>query len=272
MKKIPKVIHYCWFGEKPLPEEYKNYIESWKKYMPDYQIIEWNEKNFDIRKCEFIKSAYEHKKWAFVSDYARLDIIYNNGGIYLDTDVEVIKNFDKLLSYECFMGFEVSGFINTGLGFGAVKHHPIIKENLDYYNNLRFINDDGTFNTITCPKITTEILKNKGLKISKKLQFINGVAIFPTEYFCPLNYYNGKLQITENTYSIHRYSMSWIDDNDKKWHYVMQKFEPIFGVKNSKKFIKVISFPQKFFLKIKNQGLNHTLNYYLIKFKGRRKK
>ena len=265
MAKIPKVIHYCWFGKNPIPEEYQNYINSWKRIMPDYKIIGWNESNYDINKCAFIKEAYENKKWAFVSDYARLDIIYNNGGIYLDTDVEVVKSFDDLLSYEGFMGFEESGFVATGLGFGAIKHHPIIKENLDYYNNLKFIKDDGTFNTITCPKVTTEVLIKNGLIQNKEKQNIKGIEIFPVDYFCPLNYYNGKLNITKNTYSIHRYSMSWLDKRLQKWHKVEQKLEPTFGVKGSKRIVGVLKKPGNFVSKVKKDGFKKTIKYHLKK-------
>ena len=118
---IPKVIHYCWFGHNPLPERYKEWIKSWKRYCPDYEIVEWNESNYDVTKHPYMRAAYDAKKWGFVSDYARLDIIYENGGIYLDTDVELVKNLDELLYQEGFAGVDSSGRLSTGLGFGARK-------------------------------------------------------------------------------------------------------------------------------------------------------
>ena len=123
---IPKKIHYCWFGNNPLPESVQRCIESWKKYCPGYEIIEWNEGNYNINKIPFIEKAYKEKKYAFVSDYARLDIIYNEGGIYLDTDVELIKNIDPLLEHSCFLALESCGAVATGLGFGSIKKHSFI--------------------------------------------------------------------------------------------------------------------------------------------------
>ena len=131
--KIPKKLHYCWFGGNEMPKQYKEWIDSWKKYCPDYEIIEWNESNYDITKNKYMYQAYQQKKWGFVPDYARLDIIYNHGGIYLDTDVEVRRNLDDLLYQDGFVGFERDEFVNFGSGFGAIRGLPIIKELLDYY-------------------------------------------------------------------------------------------------------------------------------------------
>ena len=124
---IPKKIHYCWFGNNSMPDEYIKYIDGWKKLCPDYSIIRWDESNYDVNKHPFISKAYKDRKWAFVSDYARLDIIYNNGGIYLDTDVQLIKNIDELRRFRAYVGFEAESFINTGLGFGAEKGNIFIK-------------------------------------------------------------------------------------------------------------------------------------------------
>ena len=136
---IPKVIHYCWFGKGKYPKIVKQCISSWERYCPDYQLKLWNEENYDINQCDFLKEAYSSKNWAFVSDYARLDIIYHEGGIYLDTDVELVKSLDDLLAYDCFLASDGSAGINTGLGFGAVRNHPTIKSMLDKYENKHFI-------------------------------------------------------------------------------------------------------------------------------------
>ncbi|HFI0315167.1 TPA: glycosyltransferase family 32 protein [Streptococcus suis] len=202
---IPKKIHYCWFGGNPLPESVKKCKESWKKFCPDYEIIEWNESNYNVHKMPFISDAYTAKKYAFVSDYARLDIIYNEGGIYLDTDVELIRPLDALLSHSAFMGMELIGEVNTGLGFGAEKYHRFIGENRDVYLKETF----NTSNLVTCVELTTNLLVTKGLEKNNSIQIIDGVTIYPMEYFCPYNMETRKTSLTENTYSIHHYDATW---------------------------------------------------------------
>lgn len=208
---IPKKIHYCWFGGNPLPKEAKKCIESWKKYCPDYEIIEWNESNYDLNKNEYVKKAYEQKKYAFLTDYIRLDVIYEQGGIYLDTDVELIRNLDDLIENECYVGMEQPGRIATGLGFGAKKNHPFIKENKEYYENNTFWDEQGKFKKVICVEITTGILEKYGLKNTEELQFIKNpnVTVYPPEYLCPLKMGTNRLTITKNTYSIHHYDGSW---------------------------------------------------------------
>jgi len=154
--KIPKVIHYCWFGGNEKSKLIKKCIDSWKKYCPDYEIKEWNESNFDIEINNYVKEAYEAKKWAFVSDYARLWIVYNYGGIYLDTDVELIKSLDNLLNYKAYFGSEDGKLINTGLGFGAIKDNEFVKKIKDDYEYIHFIKDDGTYDITPCPKRNTD--------------------------------------------------------------------------------------------------------------------
>jgi len=181
--QIPKVIHYCWFGRQQIPDQYKKWMESWKYYCPDYEIIEWNEKNYDVYKTPYISQAYEMEQWAFVSDYARIDIINEHGGIYLDIDVELTKNIDELLMNQAFCGFESSEYVNYGLGFGSQKHNPILHEIREYYDNLDFVQDDGTWNRTSCPVIQTKIMKRHGLECNGKFQIIND-AIFLLIIFC----------------------------------------------------------------------------------------
>ncbi|TNU75055.1 glycosyltransferase family 32 protein, partial [Lactococcus cremoris] len=140
---IPKVIHYCWFGGQPLPESALKCIESWRRFCPDYEIKQWSEKNYDVNKIQYIKEAYQEKKFAFVTDVARLDIIWNEGGIYLDTDVELIKSLDELLYNSLYLGMERAGRVNTGLGFGAEVNHPIVRANLELYTNIPFSGNDN---------------------------------------------------------------------------------------------------------------------------------
>lgn len=214
---IPKKIHYCWIGGNPLPKSAQKYIKSWKKYCPDYEIIEWNETNYDFTKNQYMKEALESKKWGFVPDYARLDIIYQHGGIYLDTDVEIIKSFDSLLENKGFAGFESKQYVNLGQGFGAEAGNPVIKALLDSYDDLHFINKDGSLNMVASPELNTETLANIGLNRNGEKQTINDCfTIYPSEYFCPKSLNDGIIRKTENTYSIHHFDASWFDNASKK--------------------------------------------------------
>ncbi|MCM3116041.1 glycosyl transferase [Neobacillus sp. MER 74] len=206
---IPKKIHYCWFGGKELPKKDRMCIETWKKYCPDYEIIEWNESNYDINNSEYMAAAYKEKKWGFIPDYARFDIIYREGGIYMDTDVELIKPLDELLENKGFMGFEGGMWINGGMGFGAEPGNLVMKTLRDMYNDFQFYYEDGSLNLTPSPFYITEQLVQMGLKKDDSMQDIDGVKIYPTEYFSPKNYETGKIKITPNTISVHHYNASW---------------------------------------------------------------
>lgn len=212
---IPKIIHYCWFGGSELPSLAQKCISSWRKYCPNYEIREWNETNYDYKKNQYMKQAYEMKKWGFVPDYARLDIIFQYGGVYLDTDVEIIKPIDELLKLEAFMGLEVPGVVALGLGFGASPFNPIIWEMKEVYEDLKFIKADGELNTLPSPYYQSQVLERYGLDKVNQQQNIMGIQIFPTEFFCPKNFKTGKLELTGNTYSIHHYDASWLDEHQK---------------------------------------------------------
>lgn len=214
--KIPRKIHYCWFGGKDLPDEYKNYIESWIRYCPGYEVIQWDESNYDIAKNQYVKQAYENKKWAFVSDYARVDIIHTQGGIYLDTDVELIKPFDEFLEWDMFCGFENTRYVNWGLGFGAVKGVKLLKNVLDRYEEIEFVNSDGTLNMLTCPVIQSKVMEQYGFKMNGLPQKIDNIAVYPKEFFAPYGCIKGFGRITENTHSIHHFSASWVDEDTKQ--------------------------------------------------------
>ncbi|AWZ44725.1 glycosyltransferase family 32 protein [Latilactobacillus sakei] len=211
---IPKVIHYCWFGKQPLDKKVISNIRSWKKYCPDYEIIQWNESNFDIKKYQFAFEAYTKKQWAFVSDVARLDIIYNNGGFYLDTDVELLSSLDNFTKDKVFLAREDKYSIATGLGFGAEINDEFILCNLSEYQDKHFINSDGTLNKIICVDITTHLLSLLKIKPSNKVQKVKEIKIYPREYFCPMRISSGKVVITKNTVSIHHYSASWKSKED----------------------------------------------------------
>lgn len=217
---IPKIIHYCWVGNKPKPESVIYCISTWKKYCPDYEIIEWNESNYDFSKNFYMKEAYEAGKWGFVPDYARLDIVYQYGGIYLDTDVELLKSFDNLLDQEGFMGFENTGdgewFVNCGHGFGAEPHNEIIKKCRDLYDNMSFKNADGTLNMIASPHFTTETLRYYGLKQINEDQNLPHMMVYASDVLCPKTFRTGKLKVTDRTVSIHHFTASWMDDQIKE--------------------------------------------------------
>ena len=209
---IPKIIHYCWVGGNPLPKSAQKCIKSWKKYCPDYEIIEWNESNYDFRQNQYMKEAYEAKKWGFVPDYARLDIVYRYGGIYLDTDVELVKPLDDLLQYKGFAGFESPRFVALGLGFGAEAGNRTIKKLMDSYEDLHFIKEDGTLKLTPSPELNTNVLTAEGLLLNNTAQTVGELSVFPTEYFCPKSFETGYITLTENTYSVHHYDSLWYND------------------------------------------------------------
>lgn len=210
---IPKIIHYCWFGGKPLPPLAKKCLDSWKRFCPDYEIIQWNESNFDLSSTPlYVKQAYEAKKWAFVTDYVRLQVVYENGGIYFDTDVELLKPLEPFLSYRAFFGFENRENINTGLGFGAEKGTPLLKALMDDYRDALFCLEDNTFDTTPCPERNSTVYRAFGLVSNGSNQALDGdIGIFSTEYFCPIDFFTKQMHKTENTVTIHWFSGSWID-------------------------------------------------------------
>jgi len=222
---IPKIIHYCWFGRGKMPKLEKQCIQSWEKYLPDYEIKLWNEDNFDVNSIPYTKEAYEAKKYAFVSDYARFWILYHYGGIYFDTDVEIIKPIDDLLSKGAFFACEKNGgrLINSqwsitcapGLGLAAYADMEIYRTILDFYKTIRFLNNDNSYNLTTVVSYTTKILKDYGLQNISEIQKINNIWIYPSEYFCPIDYDTKKVNITENTYCIHYFAGSWISKRRK---------------------------------------------------------
>ena len=222
---IPKVIRYCWFGGKPLPLYAIKCIESWRKFFPDYVIKEWNESNFNVDIIPYTHEAYQASKYAFVSDYARFWILYNYGGVYFDTDVEVVKDMRDLIARGNYLGKEAGvplfrfgknfTCINPGLGMAVSPKNDLLKAALDIYAASHFINDDGTFNTKTIVTITTELLIDRGYLSQEGMQEIDGWYLYPEDFFCPKNYYTGECLLTNNTYSIHHYDASWKTKKEK---------------------------------------------------------
>lgn len=218
---IPKKIHYIWFGGNPLPSLAKKCIASWRKYMPDYEIVRWDESSFDVRSCGYVLEAYEAKKWAFVSDYARFKILYEHGGVYLDTDVELVRSLDPILEQGPYMGFEVDyregseGRVASGLGMAANPGLGLYKTILDSYEKDHFALPDGSQDLTTVVTRVTRILKEEGLREVPGIQDVAGVRIYPTEYFCPKDPLTLRLSLTKNSYSIHHYDGSWTTGKER---------------------------------------------------------
>ena len=214
---IPKTIHYCWFGGKPLPSIAKKCIKSWRKYMPDFEIKEWNESNYDVRKVSYMQEAYEGKKFAFVSDYARFDIINEYGGIYLDIDVEIIKPLDELLEgNESFSGFEnEKGQVNAGLILASQANNLILRETLEMYDQATFLDAERRADLTTVVVRFTNILERHGLLPQNEIQRLDHMTIYPVEYFNPMETDNFQVRITENTYTIHHFNASWTTPSNR---------------------------------------------------------
>lgn len=210
---IPKKIHYCWFGKKRLPKELEGYIKTWRKFCPDYEIIEWNETNFDVDSHPFMKAAYEAKAWAFVSDYARLKIVYDNGGIYLDTDVEIMRNLDFLLVNQCFIGVQQLGNLcATGLGFGAEVSNQVVLAMMKKYDDLIF--DINKKRELACPILNNSVIQSLGYKYVDEIVQLKHITVFPSKFMDPISPGNSKNLICEDTFFVHHYSASW--ENTRK--------------------------------------------------------
>ncbi|MFR2070553.1 MAG: glycosyltransferase family 32 protein [Bacteroides nordii] len=211
---IPKIIHYCWFGRGKMPELALKCLESWKKHLPDYVIKEWNEDNFDLDAYPYAREAYDNRKFAFVTDIVRLYALYHEGGIYMDTDVEVLKPLDIFLKYDAVSGFESKTQIPTGL-MACREGYPLFKELLDEYDGIHFKHTDGSLDfTTNVVRITNACLKY-GLIPNNRFQTVNGFTLFPKEYFCPKSYDDGKIYLTENTVTIHHFAGSWLTPKQK---------------------------------------------------------
>ncbi|MDR0605618.1 MAG: glycosyl transferase [Bacteroidales bacterium] len=237
---IPKIIHYCWFGGNPLPSLAVKCINSWRKYLPDYEIREWNENNFKISKYVFAEEALKCKKYAFISDVCRLYALKEFGGIYMDTDVEVLKPLDSFLHHTAFSGFENDNFVPTGM-MASIAEGYWVKELLKYYDNRHFLLENNEMDTASNTSIITEMMKKKGFVMNNQFQEIKDyVAFYPNEYFCPKSYKTGQIDLTENSYCIHHFAKSWIPLRGRIKNNLKMKMMNIFGYKNIQKIIDII--------------------------------
>ena len=222
---IPKTIHYCWFGRNQKPELAEKCIKSWKIYCPDYEVIEWNEDNFDLNSAPlYVQQAYEAKKWAFVTDYVRLWAMVEFGGIYMDTDVEVIKPLDRFLKHKAFAGFEDNRHIQTAI-MACEKSYPFFEKLLRIYDGKTFFNPDGSMDLTTNVSTITEMCLKNGLKQNGEHQIIQGFALYPKDFFCPLSFSTGWLRKTKNTVTVHWFAGSWHDQEQKQYFLEQVKAE-----------------------------------------------
>lgn len=234
---IPKKIHYCWFGRGEKPKLAQKCIASWQRFCPDYEITEWNEENFDVYQNTYTTWCFENHKWAFLSDYVRLAVVKDNGGIYFDTDVELVRTVDELLSQEAFYAFETPEYIATGLGFGAEAQHPTICAMEQEYHRIMPDNVED-FTPVGCPTLNTKALKSFGLTKNGQLQIVGGALLLPVDYMNPYEDATGRLHKTSNTYSIHWYSKSALSKKTIIRSRIMKPFHRIFGVDVFKRFRK----------------------------------
>lgn len=213
--RVPRVIHYVWVGGAKKPDSVEKYIKTWKKYCPDYEIIEWNEKNYNINENRYAREAYDAKKWAFVTDYIRLDVLDRFGGIYMDSDVEVVKNLDAFLSQKAFSSFEAGDpsqvYLPTGM-MASERNGKWVKYLKSYYSSDRsFFLEDGRVDTTTNTSIITRMtIERYGVKLNNRLQKFDDFTIYPSEYFCPKSWSTRKIDLTDNTHTIHHFAGSWL--------------------------------------------------------------
>lgn len=233
---IPKIIHYCWLSGDPIPADLQKCMRTWKKILPDYEFMLWDTKKFDINSSLWVKQAFENKKYAFAADYIRLYALYYYGGIYLDMDVEVLKSYNPLLHLNMFIGKDHTLKNIEAATWGATKKLDFIKVLLDFYKTQSFIKEDGTFNIEPMPYVVMKIWEKnnyniipvenieESYNINKKIP--QSIPIFPREWFCPLDWYTYKLHKTKNTFSIHRYKGSWLEDKIRKERNILSKLGP----------------------------------------------
>ena len=244
---IPKIIHYCWFGHGEKSELIQKCMASWKQYCPDFEIVEWNESNFDLNVCTYVKEAYSEKKWAFVSDYARHSVLGQYGGIYLDTDVELLKSLEPFLGGN-FIALENADSIASGLIMGCEKDNWFCKEMLESYERDAFLSSGIRKDPVTVCERTTKLFTKHGFVHRDILQTIDGFTVYPTEYFCPVDPITYEKNITDRTVSIHHYGGSWCPPEQKEY----LELRAIYARKYPRAVASTIAF---FLIEKKNKGI-----------------
>lgn len=260
---IPKTIHYFWFGGEKKPDIFYKCLSSWRKYAPDFSIKEWNEHNFDINFCLYSAQAYQAKMYAFVSDAARYQVLYEHGGIYLDTDVEILRPLDLLLDNQLFMGFEDESSVAPGLIIGTVPKDKVIWELCKEYESRSFLDENGLPDKTTVCQITSVLLKKYGFILDGSFQRQENRTLYPQNYFCPLDFKTGKIEITLNTFTLHHYAATWHDDRYRRQIRYVQKLSRLLGYNLAYSFVNAIfilkysgfkNFIKKMYWKMKKHG------------------
>lgn len=260
---IPKIIHYCWMSGEPFPELIQECIDTWKKILPDYQIVEWNKTNFDVNTSQFTKEAFEKKKYAFVSDYVRLYALYNYGGIYLDSDIKIIKSFNDILSNKAFSGFESKDRVGVWL-LASEKGNPLFKDMLNCYKNKHFIKRDGSLDLNPNTILLKPILEKYGVTFNNKYQKHEYITIYPKDYFCPLDGTTGKINVTSNSYAMHLFNGAWQSKEQKKY----SELYKVYYEKYNKKYPTSIAILlTKLIINYKSKGLYGVLYKVLKKIR-----
>lgn len=238
---IPRIIHLVWFGKKAIPSQFMYYIETWKKYLPDYEVKIWDENSFDVNMIPFTKEAFIAKKWAFISDFVRLYALYTYGGWYFDTDVELVNSFYEFENQQVVLSTDSVGFIESAI-IGAEPKHLFFKMMIDVYKNLHFKNIDGSYNTEVINTYLQDVLRQFGYVQNNQLQLLkNGIVIYPDDYFHVYNLVSGKVNRTSNTHSIHWHSLTWVSRKTRLFRFLRMKlFVPIMGEDRYMKFSKYL--------------------------------
>lgn len=235
MRKIPKIVHYCWFGNGEKPDNIKAYIETWKKNMPEYTFMEWNEQNFDVKNSiPYVRQAYEAKKYAFVSDYARIQALYEYGGIYFDTDIEVKKSFEEYLEDKSMvLGFESERSLLTAF-IAVEKEHPYMKEFLESYKDRNFIKEDGSYDMLVINEGFSTLMERKGVDLDRNeyQEPEKNIVVYPIEYFCGFDVTNWHEAITDKTCTVHYMNSSWVSGTQGMKRKVIYTLQKILGYKN----------------------------------------
>lgn len=213
---IPHVIHYCWFGGSQMTDSLKRCIDSWKRLCPDFDIVEWNEHNYDVNRHRFTREAFDNKCFAYLSDLARLDILYDNGGVYMDTDVTLLKNLDICTYQKGYIASEKWSNINSGGGCGFIKGHPMLKQIIEYRDRFPFVREDGSFNRTTNGVYETQVFLDCGYEPNNRTQVINDVTVYPSYVMHPYDYMSERLDMNESTISVHNFSGGWMNIDDLK--------------------------------------------------------
>ncbi|WP_408071408.1 glycosyltransferase family 32 protein [Butyrivibrio sp. JL13D10] len=274
---VPKIIHYCWFSDlnkknKGFPKDVNYCIETWKNILKDYRIIEWNQSNFDISKSPlYVQEAYNSGKYAFVSDYVRVWALFNYGGIYLDTDVEVYKDFDEFLNSKGFFGFETTKHIGTCI-LASESHNSLFYEILQEYGNKRFIKENGEYDETPNPSLLTNKLLEKGLALNNQYQKVDDFDIYPMDYFCPFNPYRESGScFSKRTVINHHFSGSWKTPSELRIGQIRRFCKKRFGDRIGWGIARIICIPFYFRSRIDNYGCKSTLKYYLRKINKRKR-